>query len=101
VNHRKTTNLNEIRRAPRMHTWGPVTTIYDIGRYSIVEYVSCGNFSDNGETRFAIYVGGESMSVIETTLERAMVTAVAYGLLDEHNTARHMAQAACRLLKPE
>jgi hypothetical protein len=56
---------------------------------------------NEGKSLYAIYVDGKSMSVSETSLERAMVTAVAYGLLEESNTARHMAAAACKLLKPE
>ena len=90
-----TTDLDVVRRTPKLFMWGAVRKIHDIGPYCLVEYVDQDN-----ETRFHIYVNGQTTSTSCLTMDEALIFAIARKHL-EINDARHMARAANRLFKIE
>ena len=83
-----TTDLDIIRTMPSRFVWGQVTAIHDIGPYTFVE-------TDEGG--FHVYVDGKDTCHSATTLDRALIIAVARKNL-EANTARWMGQACWKLL---
>jgi len=101
-----TTDLEEVRKRPTRFTWGKVIGIHTIGRYTFVEYF--GRAYENGhptgedETKpsFHIYVDGKSTSQSASTIESALVHAIALGKI-EVNAARWMTIAALKLLDLE
>jgi hypothetical protein len=93
-----TTDLNILRSQPRRHTWGPVTKIHDIGRYTVVEYTCESTGPSNGQTHFGIYIDGKGMNESALTLESALITAMAYAAHSDRTYGRSMALAAERLL---
>jgi hypothetical protein len=100
--NKTTTDLPILRSQPRRHTWGPVTKIHDVGRYSIVEYTCNSNGASNGETHFAVYVDGESLSQSTRSLESALLTAIAYAAYPADRTyAGWMTAAMLRLVSGE
>lgn len=97
--NKTTTDLDVIRKSPSRFTWGKVTTIHDIGRYTLVEYVVMNDtLSHYGQTFFHVYVDGKSKCTGCTTLESGLVYAMARGAIENVNDARHMARAACKVL---
>ena len=99
MNKDLTTNLERIRRAPMSFTWGNPVAFHDVGRYTIVEYIREGK--DESEKAFHVYVDGRSTNNACSTLEKALILAIAFGSGQGINIAGHMAQAACRLLVPD
>lgn len=97
--NKTTTDLDIIRKNPSRFTWGKVTTIHDIGRYTLVEYVSPpNNLHDKERTLFHSYVDGKNTNTSHTSLESGLVYAMAIGAIENVNDARHMARAACKVL---
>jgi hypothetical protein len=92
----RTTDLDVIRKHRARFTWGSVQEIHDIGPYTIVEYIS-RNRDKEDETCFHVYVDGKNTSSSTSTLEGAMILAIAHKHL-EVNEARYMAMAACKIL---
>jgi hypothetical protein len=102
--HNDTTDLADVHIQPERFTWGKVVRFHNIGRYDFVEYYgraykdsrATGDLEDT--TSFHIYVDGKSTSSGATSLEGAMITAIALGKL-EVNAARWMAISASKLLE--
>ena len=90
----RTTDLDVIRKHRARFTWGSVQEIHDIGPYTLVEYISRDG---KEETSFHVYVDGKSTSNSASTLEGAMILAIAKKHL-ELNEDRYMAMAACKVL---
>jgi hypothetical protein len=93
LSRKTTTDLNVIRNNPRRFTWGQVAKIHDIGPYTIVEFVR----HDSTEVCFHLYVDGKDECSSCSTLDGALVLAIARKHL-EANEARFMAMAATKLL---
>lgn len=94
-----TTDLDVIRKTPSRFTWGKVTNIHDIGRYTLVEYVDMKKGSSIYTiTLYHTYVDGKSTHTSHTSLESGLVYAMAIGAIENVNDARHMARAACKVL---
>lgn len=93
----RTTDLEVIRQHPSRFTWGTVERIHDIGRYSIAEYVTTRT---GNERFFHIYIDGRSTSTSETTLERAILYAMAVRILGP-NEGRYAANLAARMMTLE
>lgn len=91
---RNTTELNVVREFPQRFTWGKVTKFHEIGPYTIVEYTDRFH---QGVPAFHVYVDGECTSSSASTLEGALILAIAKKHL-EANEARYMAMAACKLM---
>lgn len=91
----KTTDLNILRKHPNRFTWGDVTAIHDIGRYTFVEAT---DWSDFKTVFFHVYVDGKSNSRSSHTLEQAMVLAIALAKFNGSSHADHMSVAACKVL---
>jgi hypothetical protein len=97
---RKTTDLDIVRKNPRLFTWGTVVKIHDVGSsYTVIEY------QHHRDTRFHVYVDGQCTSNSCHTLEGALLLAIEGALLLaigrkhlEVNEARFMAMAATKLL---
>ena len=94
---KKTTDLDVIRRTPSRFTWGRVVTIHDIGRYTLVEYVSQSS-EKPPVVYFHSYVDGKTTHSSHTSLESGLIYAIAVGAIENVNDARHMARAACKVL---
>lgn len=89
---RKTTDLDIVRKNPRLFTWGTVVKIHDVGSsYTVIEY------QHHRDTRFHVYVDGQCTSNSCHTLEGALLLAIGRKHL-EVNEARFMAMAATKLL---
>lgn len=73
------TDLHVIRIQPKRYTWGEITKIHDVGDYTVVEY------THNGETLFAPYVEGRDLGNSASTLEEALLLAIA---------GKHLTQSA-------
>ena len=89
----RTTDLEVIRNHRGQFTWGTIQKVHDLGPYTIVEYE---NRTDR-QVLFHVYVDGKSTGNATTTLEGAILLAIGRKHL-EANTARYMAQGACKLL---
>jgi hypothetical protein len=87
-----TTDLTVIRKTPNLFTWGKVVSIHDLGPYTFLEYTD-----RDGDTNFHVYVEGKSMSSSTSTLEGAMILAIAKKNL-ALNEDHHMAMAAMKVL---
>lgn len=68
----KTTNLKHLR-AGNPFTWGTITRLFDIGPYSIAQYID-----HDDVMHYHVWVDGEDTCQGCATLEEAMVYAVAY-----------------------
>lgn len=95
--HNTTTDLETIRTRPNRFTWGRVITIHDIGRYTLVEYVSQSHDKPS-VVYFHSYVDGKSTHSSQTSLESGLICAIAAGSIDDANEPCHMARAACKVL---
>jgi hypothetical protein len=89
----RTTDLEVIRKHAGQFTWGTILKVHDFGPYTIVEYTD----RSRGDILFHVYVDGKSTSNSSSTLEGAILLAIARKNL-EPNTARFMAMGACKLL---
>lgn len=90
----KTTDLDIVRKERSRFTWGTVLEVHDVGRYTIIEYRQ----RDNEEAIFFhVYVDGKSTSNSTTSLDGALLIAIAMSNL-EPNEARYMAMGASKLL---
>lgn len=89
---RTTTDLATVRRRPRLFTWGNVIEIHDVGPYSFIEA------SSDDVTSFHVYVDGEDTCNSCSTLDSALVFAIAHKNISSVNDARHMASAAIKVL---
>jgi hypothetical protein len=99
--NKTTTDLEVIRSQPRRHTWGPVTKIHDVGRYSIVEYLSADsiNPANDDRTLYAVYVDGKNVNISDPVFEQALLFAIAFGASTDGATeAGAMARAAAKVL---
>ena len=74
----RTTDLEVIRERPRLFTWGTILHVHDIGSYTIVEYKD----NKDGKPLFHVYVDNKSTNTSTTTLEGALVYAIAYKHLE-------------------
>lgn len=104
VFRKDTTDLQEVRSSPGRFTWGKVWAIHSIGRYTFVEYFGRaykdGHPTGEDETKpsFHIYVDGKSTSKSASSIESALIHAIALGKL-EANEARWMVIGALKLLE--
>jgi len=92
---KKTTDFNVIKNHPLKFVWGKIVKVHKAGPYDIVEYHPD---SAPSETLFHVYVDEQSTNWSATSIEGALLLAIAKKRLDEVNTATHMAQAAMKLL---
>ncbi len=97
-NH-STLALEVIRKHPRSFMWGTVLRVHDIGSYTLVEYEHRHAYKDEG-VQFHVYVDGKDTRMSETTLDNALLYAIAHKHL-ELNTASYMAKGAGKLLGVE
>jgi hypothetical protein len=95
----ETTDLERVRRTPARFTWGKVLAIHDIGRYTIAEYKprKVGHNDTPAELAFHVWVDGRCTHSSESTLERALVLAIAHGT-QQGNAASHFAVACYKIL---
>jgi transposase len=100
-----TTDLYTIRKHPNSFTWGRVEKIYDLtDYYTIVEYLPSSALKDGVVTQFTqfhVYVEGKDTCRSSTSIEGAMLVAIAYGGFTNKNTADEMARASAKLLEIE
>ena len=89
----RTTDLEVIRRYPRRFTWGPVTAMHDVGRYSLLEFEDA-----EGRRAWHVYVDGKDTHRSGSTLESAMLTAIAFSKFENKNVADERARCAAVLL---
>lgn len=99
-----TTALEVLRVNPELFTWGKIVRFHDIGRYTFVEYL--GLIYEKGrvvegahmeEAWFSVYVDGKTALNSASSLDSALLFAVAYANL-ETNEARWMHIAALKLI---
>lgn len=95
MNPNSTTDLDIVRKHRARFTWGSVQDIHDIGPYTIVEYVIAREGKEI--TLFHVYVDGKATDSSTSTLEGALILAIANRHL-EINEARYMAMASCKIL---
>lgn len=99
MNYQPTTDLDLVKKG-HPFTWGVVLNIHTLGRYTFVEYSSrlLDGVQDGLEdvSTFHLYVDGASTGCGFTSLEGAMLYAVAIIKLPAHE--RGMAIAAAKLL---
>jgi hypothetical protein len=99
MERKSTTDLSTVRSQPDRFTWGQVFKVHDVGtRYSFVEYEPRLEFALKTGRSFHIYVDGTSLGRSTSTLEGALIYAIAFANLKEVNLASHMAAAAAKLL---
>ena len=89
----RTTDLEAIRNHKAKFTWGVILKVHDVGPYTIVEYED----RNDRTTKFHVYVDGKATNNSTSTLEGALMLAMARKHL-EPNEARFMAMGACKLL---
>jgi hypothetical protein len=94
MNMETTTDLETIRKHPGRFTWGRAEAVHDVGRYSIVESVD----RKTQEVSFHPYVDGRNTHVSASSLEGALVLAVARGSIENPNTADERGRCAALLL---
>lgn len=104
MNTRMTTDLDVIKNHPHRFVWGKIVQIHTLGRYTFVEYreyrYTRGTQGDGseGEISFHIYVDGRSTSHSASTLDSALIEAIALANQPDQNHAIWMARAAKMLL---
>lgn len=91
------TDLEEVRRSPGRFAWGRVVAFHEIGRYTLIEYQRLSDELDV-KTAFHVYVDGKSTSQSASSIESALIHAIALGKL-EVNSARWMVIGALKLLE--
>ena len=91
-----------VRVRPDRFTWGKIASWHDVGRYSIVEYkpyvLNSSPPALKEDNLFHIYVDKKSQGTSASSLESALVTAIALGCL-EVNHAHHMSTACLKILE--
>lgn len=95
-----TTDYVVIKARPGRFVWGKVVAWHEVGRYQILEYrpfVPDSSSEVQDSARFHIYVDKKSCSTSASSLESALIEAIAHGNL-EVNHARHMATACLKVL---
>lgn len=78
----KTIDLETIRRYPGLYMWGPVLSIIDIAdTYTLVFYKErrLGFETSTGRNAWAIYLNGKDTGLGATSLDKALLLAVACG----------------------
>lgn len=68
-----TTDISILRSLPRAFAWGPISTIYEVGPYTIAKYTS-----NKGGTFFHTWVDEEDTQQSYESLDAALVGAIAY-----------------------
>lgn len=68
-----TTDISILRSLPRAFTWGPISTIYEVGPYTIAKYTN-----KKGETLYHAWVEGKDTHHSYESLDAALVGAIAY-----------------------
>lgn len=90
----KTTDLSVIRQRPSKFVWGKVVEIYDVGAYTILEYIK-----ENSEQRlFHCYLSGKSLNTSARTLDGALVICIARANLGATQYADWAPVAVCKAL---
>lgn len=90
-----TSDYAVVKAAPGRFVWGKVVAWHEVGRYQILEYDplvpvrTCGIFH--------VYVDKVSQNTSASSLEAALVIAIALGCL-EVNHAHHMSTACLKVL---
>ncbi len=90
-----------VKVRPGRFVWGKIVAWHEVGRYQIVEYLpnvpnsSPREYSD--QPSFHVYVDKDDKSTGASSLESALVIAVAMGNL-EINHAHHMSTACLKVL---
>ena len=82
---KRVSGLEEARKYPGRYIWGPVVAFHKIGRYDFIEHrvrkvegITITYELEPDITEFSIFVDGRSIGQGADTLERAIVTAIAY-----------------------
>lgn len=91
-----TTELTDIRHHPSNYTWGKIHKFHDIGRYTIVEYKRRSADDLTGDSYFAVYVEGKDQRRSCSSLDQAIIVAVATANVPTDQDA--MALAASKVL---
>lgn len=89
------TNLEDIRKTTGRFTWGTIMAFHDVGPYTIVEFIS---YDSSNQTAFHVYVDGKDTANSTSSLDSALVLAMAFKNVESKNEARFMAMGACKLL---
>ncbi len=96
-----TTDYVVIKARPGRFVWGKVVAWHEVGRYQILEH---SPFVPNSSPRevqeaphFHVYVDKKDVGVSSSSLEAALVEAIAHGCLGV-NRARHMSTACLKVL---
>ncbi len=97
---RPTTDLAALRNGTK-YTWGRLVAIHDIGRYTVVESVRDRGPDLEPVPMFSAYVDGRNTCVSSTTMEGALVIALAVGNTADINEAHHNSRCAARILGVE
>lgn len=96
-----TTDYVVVKARPGRFVWGKIVQWHEVGCYQIVEYRPYVMNSNPRECReephFHVYVDKESKSTGASTLESALIIAIALGNL-ETNHAHHMSTACLKIL---
>lgn len=94
-----TTKLDEVKKRPHTFIWGRVVKIHEISRYTILEYEErvLNGKESTGRVLFHPYVNDEDLHTSCTSLESAIVHAIAIAVLGPYR-GTWMAMAACKLL---
>jgi hypothetical protein len=96
-----TTDYVVVKARPGRFVWGKIVQWHEVGRYQIVEYFPAFASSRPPEyedqAKFHIYLDKKSTHTGASTLESALVIAIAMGNL-EVNHARHMSTACLKIL---
>jgi hypothetical protein len=70
----KTTDLDIIRKRPKLFTWGKILGFYDIEEYTIAKYQEIYN-GEKRDILYHIWICGKDTSQSSQTLEGALIYA--------------------------
>lgn len=94
---KETTNLYDIRQDANAASYGYAERIYDFGPYTFVEAEDV-----DGRVLFHIYFEGEYSNLYATSIEQAMIGAIAHGSFPGNREAAGNATTeACKILEVE
>lgn len=89
-----------VKARPDRFVWGKVVAWHEVGRYQILEYSRQDDESEEPRRCFHVYVDKVGHNTSASSLESALVIAVALGRL-EVNHAHHMSTACLKVLELE
>jgi hypothetical protein len=96
------TDLQIILKEPFRFAWGRVVQIHVLGPFTFVESEKRKRDLKEGEepppNSFHVYVDGRNTSRSCSSLESAMVLAIAMRNMNCSSVGDHMAQACCKIL---